>query len=105
MSLKQAIEIASVSDEIRPLRLMEQIVASAVSIPSNIAEGSQMNTNIHFLKYLRISSGSAAELETQLLVLLGANKYKVDNVNNWIKTTNEIKAMLNSLIYSLSKAE
>ena len=40
----------------------------AISIPSNIAEGSSKNTDKHFNKYLEDSLGSAFEWETQLII-------------------------------------
>lgn len=48
--------------------LVNQMRRSAVSIPSNIAEGSKRKTKNDFAQYLRIAHGSAAELETQLLI-------------------------------------
>lgn len=41
---------------------------SAVSIPSNIAEGYRRNNVKEFIHFLGIAAGSAAELETQLLI-------------------------------------
>ena len=40
-SVEIAVKIMSVIDDVRPFRLAEQIAASAISIPSNIAEGSE----------------------------------------------------------------
>lgn len=48
--------------------LVSQMNRSAVSIPSNIAEGSSKSTDKHFKKYLENSLGSAFEWETQLVV-------------------------------------
>ncbi len=45
-----------------------QMRRCAVSIPSNIAEGSQRKTDKDYRQFLSISAGSAAELETQLLL-------------------------------------
>lgn len=45
-----------------------QIRRSVVSIPSNIAEGAARNSNKEFIQYLYIALGSAAELETQILL-------------------------------------
>ncbi|PAW84483.1 MAG: hypothetical protein B9S29_03795 [Opitutia bacterium Tous-C2FEB] len=46
--------------------LTEQMLRSAVSIPSNIAEGDERGTNRDSLRFLQIARGSLAELETQL---------------------------------------
>ncbi len=48
--------------------LISQMRRSAVSIPSNIAEGSGRNTNKDFSHFLNISLGSAYELQTLLFL-------------------------------------
>ncbi|WP_347925281.1 four helix bundle protein [Pontimicrobium sp. SW4] len=48
--------------------LSTQMNRCAVSIPSNIAEGSSKSTDKHFNKYLEDSLGSAFEWETQLII-------------------------------------
>ena len=48
--------------------LSTQMNRCAVSIPSNIAEGSSKSTDRHFNKYLEDSLGSAFEWETQLII-------------------------------------
>jgi len=48
--------------------LCTQITRSAVSIPSNIAEGSSRRSEKEYCRYIEISLGSAFELETQLLI-------------------------------------
>lgn len=47
--------------------LVSQMNRAAVSMPSNIAEGSN-RSNIHFKHFLNISLGSSFELQTQLLI-------------------------------------
>lgn len=61
--------------------LVSQMNRAAVSMPSNIAEGSN-RTNIHFKHFLNISLGSSFELQTQLLIA---------NQNNYITTEKTIK--------------
>ena len=48
--------------------LIHQIKKCAVSIPSNIAEGSGRNHNSEFIQFLGISNGSTFELITQLIL-------------------------------------
>ncbi len=48
--------------------LISQMNRSAVSIASNISEGSSKKTDLHFIKYLADSLGSAFEWETQLII-------------------------------------
>jgi four helix bundle protein len=48
--------------------LTSQIRRSAVSIPSNIAEGAGRNSKKEFKQFIHIALGSLSELETQLLI-------------------------------------
>ncbi len=57
--------------------LISQIKKSAVSIPSNIAEGDGRNSNKEFKHFLGIANGSCYELQTQLIRL-----YELSLINN-----------------------
>ncbi len=48
--------------------LTNQMRRAVISIPSNIAEGAARKSNKEFIQFLYIAHGSAAELETQLIV-------------------------------------
>ena len=48
--------------------LSSQITRAAVSIPSNIAEGSSRRSERDYARFVEISLGSSYELETQLLI-------------------------------------
>lgn len=49
-------------------RLTDQMCRAAVSIPSNIAEGSARKSDKEFMRFIAISLGSLAELRTQLFI-------------------------------------
>lgn len=80
--------------------LTSQIRRCAVSIPSNIAEGSARNHNKEFVQFLYVSLGSLAELETQLIIA-----EQIGYLKNYDYTSmNKIKKMLLGLIkYMKSK--
>jgi len=81
--------------------LTSQIRRSAVSIPSNIAEGAARNSNKDFIRFCYISLGSLAELETQLII---AHELKYFE-NKFEDRIMSIKQMLNGLIASLYKKQ
>ena len=46
----------------------DQIQRAAISIPSNIAEGDELDTNKQSVRHFYIAKGSAAELQTLLII-------------------------------------
>ena len=75
--------------------LTSQIRRSAVSIPSNIAEGSARKSRSELIQFLHIALGSYSELETQLII--SRNLKYLDN-DNLINELSEIGRMLVSFI-------
>jgi four helix bundle protein len=79
--------------------LTSQIRRAAVSIPSNIAEGSGRKSDKEFIQFLYIALGSVAETETQLIIASKINY--LENSENIIKETETIRRMLLGLIKHL----
>jgi four helix bundle protein len=74
--------------------LISQIQRSAVSIPSNIAEGQQRQSPKEFSHFISVARGSAAELSTQLMLAKSVYGLGLDETINDIE---EIQKMLYSL--------
>ncbi len=85
--------------------LRSQITRAAISIPSNIAEGSQRNSEKEFKRFLEISMGSLCELETQIEII--EHTYlKNDPLIFEIKSLiNEETKMLSKLIHKIKSAD
>ena len=83
--------------------LTSQIRRCAVSISSNIAEGSSRRSDKEFIRFVNISYGSLSELETQLYI---ANRLQFIDSNQYIEfelQIAELGKMLNGLRLSLEK--
>ena len=103
-SMKLAVEVYKLTNVFLKSEiygLISQMRRSAVSIPSNIAEGSRRATRKDYRHFLRIGYGSGAELETQ--IELSKQLYKIDNINygRSDELLNEIMRILNRMIQSL----
>lgn len=84
--------------------LTSQLRRSAISIPSNIAEGAGRNTNGEFRQFLGIANGSSYELLTQLYLSKRLNLIKEETVRPIIKEVLEVTKMNYSLQRALKKS-
>jgi len=81
--------------------LTSQIRRSAVSIPSNIAEGHARNTTGEFIQFLGIAKGSLAELDTQIIIAAELGFISEQQKNLLREKITEINRLTNGLIKSL----
>ena len=77
-----------------------QLRRAAISVPSNIAEGSTRRTRAEFVQYLHIARGSLSEVETQMLVARGQGL--LSGSDCLLEDVAEIGRMLNALISRLA---
>ena len=75
--------------------LSDQMKRSAVSIPSNIAEGAGRGSNKDYLRFLYIARGSLRELETQLIIVGELGFYLPEAI---LEKVNAVGRMLAGLI-------
>lgn len=83
--------------------LVSQITRSAVSIPSNIAEGCSRRSVIDYRRFLELALGSAFELETQLLIIQNLGLTSDQSIALLLDDVNHEQRMISSLINTLSK--
>ena len=83
--------------------LTNQVRRAVVSIPSNIAEGFNRGSDKEFIHFLRIAKGSAAEVETQLILCVDLGYLDSDDIVETIKLYNEILRMLGTLIVRIEQ--
>lgn len=81
--------------------LKSQINRSAVSIPSNIAEGSGRNSSKEFIRFLNIALSSSYELETQLL--LASDLFEI-NIQVSLSELNELQKMIGGFKRSIEES-
>lgn len=78
--------------------LSSQITNAAVSIPSNIAEGSSRSSMKDYNRFLEISLGSSFELETQLLIAEAVNFGEKEKRDELLKDIDEEQKMIMSFM-------
>ena len=83
--------------------LTSQIRRSAISIPSNIAEGAGRNTNGEFKNFLGIANGSTNELCTQLIISERLKLVSEEKIKPIINDMMEIQKMNFTLIKKFTK--
>lgn len=80
-----------------------QIRKSAVSIPSNIAEGFSRHSTAFYIQHLWTSHASGAELETQVEIGRRVKFIEDDEADLLIADSQEVARMINGLVRSLER--
>ena len=82
--------------------LAQQVSKSALSIPSNIAEGSSRSSRKDYIRFLEISLGSSFELETQLLIAKAVNFGNEELLLSTLSKIDEEQKMIMAFIKKLN---
>ena len=83
--------------------LSQQITRAAVSIPSNIAEGSSRTSEKDYNRFLEFSLGSSFELETQYLIAKAVNFGDQILITEGLQMLDEEQKMVMSFMNKLRK--
>jgi four helix bundle protein len=94
-------EVTDMFDKSEKYALTSQLRRASVSVPSNIAEGSQKQSKADFIRYINIARGSIAEIETQLIIANRLNYISEIQLKKFGNDLKSIGAMLLALRNSM----
>jgi len=97
-SMNLSVEIYKHFKDSRDYGFRDQIQRACVSIPSNISEGYERQTNKEFIQYLFIAKGSCGEVRTQTYIAIKLKMIDKEIGQQIIEKTKLISAMLYKLI-------
>ena len=104
-----AVEACVMMHDSKNFALKDQMQRSAISVPSNIAEGAERDSSADFIRFLRYSKSSCGELRTQLFIQQAVNQRlgieSPDGQSEMIEETREIAAMTQGLIQSIQRRD
>lgn len=85
--------------------LVSQMRRAAVSIEGNIAEGAGRSARGDFLRFLHIASGSAAELQSHVLLARDLGLLSHEQSSTLLAQTEEVKRMLVGLLRAVGSGQ
>lgn len=96
--MRLSIQICKLLKECKDYGFKDQIQRAAVSIPSNISEGFERQTNKEFIQYLYIAKGSCGEFRTQLYIGKELNYIPNEQFKLLVDKAKQLTLMLAGLI-------
>lgn len=94
----QVYTITSTFPDSEKFGLTSQVRRSAVSVPSNIAEGFGRNSAGDFKRFLNISMGSLFELQTEFEIAKNLGFISEEIFTEFYELTREVERMMSSFI-------
>jgi four helix bundle protein len=102
-SCKLAVRLYKLLRSCRDYGIKDQMLRSSISIPSNVAEGSERKSIQDFKRFINIAQGSAAELRTQVYISREVNIFSETEAEELVQELKSLSKMLQALHNSLKK--
>jgi len=84
--------------ELKDFGFRDQITRAGLSVPSNIAEGFERESQKDAIKFLSYSKGSCGELRCQIYIGMEISYISQSTGQKWLKEASEISSMLSGLM-------
>ena len=91
-------EVVNLVRSSRDYGLRDQLLRSALSVPSNIAEGYELATNKAFIRHLVIAKGSCGEVRTQLYAAKLHGQFDQVIIDRLIEDSRRLSGMIQRFI-------
>jgi len=98
-----AVDVFKIFANCRNFTMQDQVQRAALSVPSNVAEGYERNSNKEFIPFLNIAKGSGGELRTRLYISRKPDFLTKIDFDRLIGESKEISAMLHGLSQAVAK--
>ena len=101
-AMEIAVEVLRLAEPCRNFALVDQIRRSAISVPSNIAEGMTRESEKEKNHFLSVAKASNAELETQLLIAVELGYFKQDVCKRLLQQQQKVNFQLHHLKHKVA---
>ena len=98
-----ALEVYRSFKNCRDFSFKDQIHRAAVSIPCNLAEGVERNSQAEFKNFLGVAKGSAGELRTQIILAQQLGYLENEDFERLMEASIRVSQMLGGLIRSIER--
>jgi len=104
-SCRLSVRLYQLLKDCRDYGIKDQMLRACISIPSNIAEGSERKSIPDFQRFINIAQGSAAELRTQIYIAKEVDIFTNSVAKDLIQELKSISRMLQALHTSLNNRQ
>src|SRR5215212_4278067 len=98
-----AVDVFKTFAKCRNFTMQDQVQRAALSVPSNVAEGYERNSNKEFTRFLKIAKGSCGELRTQLYISRKLDFIDKPDLDRLIGESKQVSPMLHGLSRAVAK--
>jgi len=97
-SARLSVTLYQQTKDLRDFGFRDQLTRSGLSVPSNIAEGYERDSDKEIARFLTIAKGSAGEMRPQILIGIQAGYIEKEPGNQWADEAQQLGRMLAALI-------